>query len=367
MSLLPIDPKIAGRTRGRGLFGRPMNAAEMVRANEEAKFGAGASPEGMAMTATPANRHGGMMFRTGASTPPLVPTDMPANWDLSATNAAVSEGIANARKPGFFDSNGLGPKLLEGLGNFAVNLSASQGNPAALGFLQNRMAGERQSAAWAQEEARRAQDRQWQVEDRDVRMNAPDYFMSGRDRIRYDPRTGTSTTVYDGAEDFETFAQAMGFEPGTAEYRTAAQDFVLRGNGPTAYGYDVALEGERQAGRERMEGVRQSNRMALRGSPTYRDLNPRAPALRGGGGRTGRAPTLAGTMAPILGKVARGENLTPGEQRAWSMYRQPRGGGGGGGGGRGGSALPVVASPADARKLPPGTKFKTPDGRVLTR
>jgi hypothetical protein len=64
----------------------------------------------------------------------------------------------------------------------------------------------------------------------------------------------------------------------------------------------------------------------------------------------------------ILQKVTTGAPLSAGEQRAWNMHMQPRSRGGGGGG-----ALPVVSSPDQARKLPAGTKFKTPDGRVLTR
>jgi hypothetical protein len=30
-----------------------------------------------------------------------------------------------------------------------------------------------------------------------------------------------------------------------------------------------------------------------------------------------------------------------------------------------GGDMPVIQNPADAQRLPPGTRFRTPDGRVL--
>lgn len=125
--------------------------------------------------------------------------------------------------------------------------------------------------------------------DADVRAAAP--FSSGRDRVRYDPATGTSEVIYDGPEDFETYAQQLGYEPGSPEYFTAVEDYVLRSNGPTAYGYDIGLDDHRTGNRAKLEGVRQSNRVSLEASrqrnrlttrqtPTYRDINP-APARQG--------------------------------------------------------------------------------------
>lgn len=116
---------------------------------------------------------------------------------------------------------------------------------------------------------------------------------------------------YRQPNEFEQYGAAQGYEPGTDAFNTAAQDYVLRGNGPTAYGYDrqlddvrtandIELEGERQQGRLTLEGARQSNRVGLEGvrqnnridtrqPPTYRDLNPPPPRAAGGGG--GRRPT----------------------------------------------------------------------------
>lgn len=217
--------------------------------------------------------------------------------------------------------------------------------------------------------------------ERIARENAPEYFMSGDDRVRFDRKTGQSSVVYDAPEEFETYAAAMGYKPGTPEYNTAAQDYVLRSSGPTANGFDVRLEEERQQNRVDLEGERQRNRLGLRGTPTYGDLHPkpRAASAGGGGGggsrpSSGRAPTMAGTMAPILAKVARGETLTPAEQQAWTMYRPARGGrqpsvAGAlvGSGNRGGGGLPRPASREDFAKLPKGARFIDPRGTVRVK
>jgi hypothetical protein len=164
-----------------------------------------------------------------------------------------------------------------------------------------------QAAEWGRMDRQRAEDRQWQVEDRDFKANQPETFTSGRDRVRYDPRTGESSVVYDGQEDFEVYADAMGLDRDTPEYQDALKDYVLRGNGPTAFKYDQGLE-----------ALRNAQRIALRATPTYAQAHPRPT----GGGR-GRTPTLSSEAAGILAKVKRGETLTPGEERAWSMYRAP--------------------------------------------
>jgi hypothetical protein len=108
----------------------------------------------------------------------------------------------------------------------------------------------------------------------------------GEQRLFGNPNMGGS--VYQAPTAAEQYAASLGEPAGTQGFRAALQDYVLRANGPTAYGYDTALddhrtannmgmEGLRQQNRIGLEGVRQGNRMGLRGSPTYRDLNPPAP------------------------------------------------------------------------------------------
>ena len=112
-----------------------------------------------------------------------------------------------------------------------------------------------------------------------------------------------------------------------------------------------------------LEGERHRNRQTLRQMPTYSNLHPR-PAAGGGGSGNGRPPRTTGNVyAPILSKVAAGKPLTPGEQQVLSLYgRGARSGAAGAG--SGGGALPTVRTPAEAAKLPKGTRFRTPDGRI---
>lgn len=150
---------------------------------------------------------------------------------------------------------------------------------------------------------------QWQrEEDREAaKRNEPQFFSGNEDRIRFDPITGKSTRVYDAPQDFEDYARAQGLEPGTDGYFTAVEDYVLRGNGPTAFQYDKDLEAVRQAGRISQEAARQANRL---GVIDYRNANP--PPAR---------PRAASSGSPR-------------------------------------ERLPIVSSPAEAMKLPPGTRFK---------
>lgn len=168
---------------------------------------------------------------------------------------------------------------------------------------------------------------EWRHQDygreRNADLQASQPFTLGRSRYQFDPTTGQTTALQTEPMDFETYAASQGYQPGTPEYNQAAQDYILRGNGPTAVGLDASLDDHRTGNRVRLEGVRAGNRSALenqrqagrttlRGMPTYRDLHPSA------------------------------------------------------GGGRGGN-IPTVKTPQEAMALPPGTKFRTPDGRVKVR
>jgi len=160
-------------------------------------------------------------------------------------------------------------------------------------------------------------------------LNKPQYFTLGNDRVMFNPSSGQSSVLYQGQSDAEDYAASLGLKPGTPDFNTAMQDYVLRANGPTAYGYDVDLEGVRQENREGLEGVRQRNRLSLRQTPTYGQLHPRTSSGGGGGSRPSRT-TMAGVVAPILEKVRRGVPLTDAEEKAWAMYRPGRGSGDGG-------------------------------------
>ena len=120
----------------------------------------------------------------------------------------------------------------------------------------------------------------------------PRYFSGREDQVRYDPTTGTSERVYDAPQDFEDFATAGGFKPGTPEYFAAAEDYVLRGNGPSAFKQDRDMEVLKNAQRITLEAERQRNRTALRGLPNYRDTHPAPP--RASAPRSKARPTATG-------------------------------------------------------------------------
>lgn len=178
----------------------------------------------------------------------------------------------------------IGPALMAATGNAA---GASQAQ-AMIADRQNSYADRRRQALM--------EAVKWGREDDLAREKAsqPQFFSGNEDRIRYDPTTGTSTRVYNAPQDFEDYAATGGLEPGTPEYFSAVQDYVLRGSGPTAFNYDRQLEQLRQAGRISLEGTRHQNRLDVRGAPTYRDLHPK-PKAAGGSPKGPKArPTATG-------------------------------------------------------------------------
>jgi hypothetical protein len=239
-------------------------------------------------------------------------------------------------RPGFFGRGGAGRAIIGGLGDGLLEWAGQRPVYGPAVRQQRDIAAERarQQRQFANDYAVRLWQRNNQIDDRNFKASQPQYFTAGNDRIAYDPTTGQSDVLYHGNQPFEDYAAALGLKQGTPEYAKALQDYVLRGNGPTAYGYDLDLE-----------GARQRNRIALRQTPSYAQTHPRAPTAGGRG-----QPTLAGTIAPILAKVAHGETLTPGEQTALDTYYH-RGGKGGRGGRGSGGITKVATNPQTGEKV----------------
>ena len=143
-----------------------------------------------------------------------------------------------------------------------------------------------------------------------------------------DQNSGAFTPTFTAPTDAERYASARGFDQGSQDWNTALQDYVLRGSGPTAHEFDVGLESVRQDNRENLEGQRQRNRLTLKGQPTFAQTHPRAARF-------------------VIGGVPRV--------------------GSGSGSGSGGGGVVAVRTPAEAQRLPSGTKFRTPDGQVRVR
>lgn len=247
------------------------------------------------------------------------PSAMPERAGNLPTLSGMPE--VKAAKPAFFGKGGVGWDIIGTIGDIAAGLGGAQGT-----YWPTRLAQKRQQTEWERQDALRRQDRDWVIEDRNYRASLPQYFMSGRDRVSFNPVTGETQTVYDAPEDFQEYANLLGLEPGSDEYNDAMEDYVLRSNGPTAQAGRAELEGIRQNNRVSLEGVRQNNRAALRQMPTYSNLHPR-PAGGGSGGGGDRPPrNTSNVFAPILAKVARGLPLTAGEQQVLGMYNRGRGG-----------------------------------------
>lgn len=199
----------------------------------------------------------------------------------------------------------VGPALLAASGNEGLAMQmASQVGARGREWDERARQADLTAAKWSREDEIAARER-----------NAPKYLSGASDQLRLDPATGKVERIYDAPEDFETYAGAQGHQPGTQAYFDAAQDYVLRGNGPTAFQFDRDLEAIREAKAKSIEAARQVNRERLRGLPTYRDTH--APPAR------------------------------------------PRS--------NGGAGIVSVKSPQEAMKLAPGTKFRGPDGVTRVR
>jgi hypothetical protein len=265
-------------------------------------------------------------------------------------------------KPRFFDEGGTGQRLAGILGPALMTLGGNPQGAQQMIQLQHRQ------RELKQERARQGQQDQferdkfaWQRR-KDMR---PEIRSAGRSVVSV-PFEGDPLVLYSDPSEADRYASALGLQPGDDGYDEAVQDYVLKGYGPTAMG-----------GKKTFEDIRYDNRKGLRGLPTYRDLHPRPTGGGGGGGRRAYDPnrpprTTGEAVAPIVAKMARGEALTQGERAALATY-----------GRRGGARLPDmtpapnapaprgepvrVNTPAQARALPKGTVFVTPDGKQKVR
>lgn len=337
-----------------GLFGAPM-LGDLTKANMRN------SPAGLRATAG---------NEPDASNLPAVnmstPGDAGSITDPRAASGQLGD-VVNAsmhiKKPGFFDKDGAWRPTLAAIGDAAMMLSAGQGNPAAMAFLQNEWATKRDNAQSQREQANRfalwQHDDQAAKAERQWKASQPQYFSGNEDRVAFDPVTGATKTLYDAPTDAQAYADSLGLGKGTPQYNKAMQDYVLKGNGPTAFGYDADLA-----------NLRFHNSSELKATPTYRDLNTPPPRAGGGGRRAGvsslpRPPhTLAGVVAPMMDKLAKGQPLSPSEQTVYDSYMNRgrgsgRGRGGYGGAPSGGGSNIVINPQTGERKQWTGTAWVT--------
>lgn len=210
-------------------------------------------------------------------------------------------------------------------------LMAASGNQAGANQMMAFMGNQRQEKEnYRRDVMMKLADMKWRdyARQNEADLRAADPFTIGRDRVQYDPATGQSSVLYDGPEDFEQYAGELGLQPGTPEYFQAVEDYVLKSSGPSAHARDVGLDDHRTSNDLRMEGVRQGNRV---GMENLRQRNRGSLEMA----RQSNRLTLRTTpQAPRTGSV------------------------------RGPEGIHTVRTPEEAMRLPSGTRFKTPDGRV---
>lgn len=167
-------------------------------------------------------------------------------------------------------------------------LMAAGGNQAGASAFINQMASRRASQQDQRSEAIRALvDMRYKdyARQNTADLRAANPFTIGRNRMQYDPANGQSSVLYDGAEDYELYAEELGLEPGSEEYFQAAEDYVLRSSGQSAHERDMELDDHRTSNDEDLEGVRYGNRVNMenlrqgnrRGMVSFRNAN-RPPA-----------------------------------------------------------------------------------------
>jgi len=169
-----------------------------------------------------------------------------------------------------------------GANDFIQGLQAQRAAKAQREWQVNKLLAEWQHADWA--DRNKAQ----------LDAMAPYTLGQGQSRYVYDPITGQNREIQHEQPSWDEYARGLGNPPGSAGYTTAAQDYVLRGNGPSALNFDTQLDDARTANDIRLEGVRQTGRERMRGLPTYRDTHPRPVAPGRAKGRAGNAPTATG-------------------------------------------------------------------------
>ena len=316
--------------RGRGLFGRRAFGVSAPQANDGEV--APIAPSGL-FGKPPLSGRG-----FGATAAELPGTTPPFNPDPRRQPQGTSALGGSMREPFDYDA---ALKALQGdqkkpkwwqyaMATVGDALAMSGGNqPWAV---QN-LAGRRDAQTARLQEAA-AQLAKWKYQDysrqSEADLKAANPFTIGRDRVAFDPSTGQAEVLYDGEEDFELYAGALGLEPGSQEYFEAVEDYVLRGSGPSAHGRDLELDDYRTDNDLELEGVRYGNR---RGLEELRQRNRRELE----GTRQGNRMALRQTPP------ARRSSGSPGK-------------------------APVsVKSPEEAQQLPAGTRYRTPDGQVFVR
>lgn len=113
----------------------------------------------------------------------------------------------------------------------------------------------------------------------------------------------TGTRVMGLRTDAEQYADSLGLQRGTPQWANAAKDYVLKGNGPTAFGFDQQLQDAR---------LRQSDTNNLRSTSTSRENNIRTTSTSRD--NNVRSTETSRAVAEIRGRRGRGGRVSGGNQ-----------------------------------------------------
>ena len=140
--------------------------------------------------------------------------------DLSSLAAPVNLSNVQVKRPGFFKHGGLGEKILHGLGEFALQYQASQGDPGALMTLRGRM--EQQAAQrrlLEQVKQRQAEREEWMWRENWKREHPDDQF------TQYMQAAGIDRTSPQGQALYRQRAESIAAPP-----MMAVDGFDAQGN-----------------------------------------------------------------------------------------------------------------------------------------
>jgi soluble lytic murein transglycosylase-like protein len=207
-----VDPTEGqgGMAAPSGMFGSPMSSApagggSQLSALLSQAFGQPGSQQGPqdgSMIAGALARATPAPAPANDQQPGLMSSLMNANLptaqvDYSAPSTPIDVSKAQVQHPGFFKHGGLGGKILHGLGEFALNYSASQGDQGAIMTLRGRMEHQAEQRRMLQAVRQRQTDRdEWTWREQYKREHPDDQFTQYLTQAGIDPNSRQGQAMY---------------------------------------------------------------------------------------------------------------------------------------------------------------------------
>lgn len=117
--------------------------------------------------------------------------------DYAAPSTPIDVSKAQVRHPGFFKHGGLGEKILHGVGEFALQYQASNGDPGALMTLRGRMEQQAEQRRMLQAVRQRQTERdEWMWREQYKREHPDDQFSQYLTQAGIDPNSPEGQAMY---------------------------------------------------------------------------------------------------------------------------------------------------------------------------